>query len=110
MNHNSQSEWTEQKCKELDELAKEDYTYKLTREEQRRYQGEWYLPLNKSGKNGLVKLRSEFRAAVSIKNRPHHESGEQVEEPIHPDQYSRWHPSSTTSWADKSEMELEVRS
>ena len=27
----------------------------------------WYLTLNKSGKNGLVKLRSDFRAAVSIK-------------------------------------------
>ena len=29
--------WTEQKCKELDELAKEDHTYHLTPEEQRRY-------------------------------------------------------------------------
>ena len=39
MNHNSQSDWTEQKCEELDELAKEDHTYHLTPEEQRRYQG-----------------------------------------------------------------------
>ena len=29
-----------------------------------------------------MKLRSDFRAAVSIKNRLHHESGEKVEEPI----------------------------
>ena len=29
-----------------------------------------------------MKLRSDFRAAVSMKNRLHHESGEQVEEPI----------------------------
>ena len=28
-----------------------------------------------------MKLRSDFRAAVSMKNRLHHESGEQVEEP-----------------------------
>ena len=28
---------------------------------------------------------------------------EQVEEPIHPDQYSRRHSSSSTSWCDKSE-------
>ena len=39
--------WTKQKCKELDELAKEDHTYRLTPEEKRRYQGQWYLTLNK---------------------------------------------------------------
>ena len=59
--------WTEQKCKEMDELAKEDHTYHLTPEEFKRYQGQWYLTLNKSGKNGPMKLRSDFRAAVSIK-------------------------------------------
>ena len=94
--------WTEQKCKEWDELAQEEHTYRLTPEEKRRYQGQWYLTLNKAGKNGLMKLRSDFRAAVSMKNCPHHESGEQVEELIHPEQYSRWHPSSSTSWWDKS--------
>ena len=36
-----------------------------------------------------MKLRSDFRAAVSMKSRPHHESGEQVEEPIHPGQPRR---------------------
>ena len=50
-----------------------------------------------------MKLRSDFGAAASMKNRLHHESGEQVEERIHPDQDRRWHPSSTTSWWDKSE-------
>ena len=95
--------WTEQKCKEWDELAKEDHTYRLTPEEKKRYQGQGYLTLNEAGKNGPMKLRSDFRAAVSVKNRLHHESGEQVEETIHPDQYSRWHPSSSTSWWDKSD-------
>ena len=51
--------WTEQKCKELDELAQEDHTYRLTPEE-KRCQGQWYLTLNKSGKNGPMKLRSNF--------------------------------------------------
>ena len=37
-------------------------------------------------------LRYEFQAAVTLTNLPHHESGEHVEEPIHPDLYSRWHP------------------
>ena len=59
--------WTEQKCKEWDELAKEDHTYRLTPQEKKRYQGQWYLTLNKAGKKGLVKLRSDFRAAVSMK-------------------------------------------
>ena len=43
--------WTEQKCIEMDELAKQDHTYHLSTEEFKRYQGQWYLTLNKSGKN-----------------------------------------------------------
>ena len=84
--------WTEQKCKEWDELVKEYHTFHLTPEEKKRYQGQWYLTLNKAGKNGPMKLRSDFRAAVSIKNRLHRESGEKVEEPVSPEQYRRWHP------------------
>ena len=78
------------KCMEWDELAKEDHTYHLTSEEKKRYQGQWYLTLNKSGKNvpmrlrsdfralnkagknGPMKLRSDFRAAVLMKNCLHH--------------------------------------
>ena len=56
---------SEQECKEWDEPAKEDHTYKLTPEEKRRYKGQWYLTLNKAGKNGLLKLRSYYRAAVT---------------------------------------------
>ena len=81
--------WSEQKCKEWDELAKEDHTYKLTPEERRRYKGQWYLTLNKEGKNWPMKLRSDFRAAVLMNNRLHHESGEPIEEPIHPGQQRR---------------------
>ena len=32
--------WTEQKCKEWDELAKEDHTHRLTPEDKRRYHGQ----------------------------------------------------------------------
>ena len=38
-------------------------------------------PWISQSKMALMKLRSEFRAAVSLKNRLHHESGEQGEEP-----------------------------
>ena len=95
--------WTEQKCKEWDELARETIHIVSLQRKRKRHQGQWYLTLNKPGKNGPRKFRSDFRAAVLMKNRLHHESEEQVEEPIHPDQYRRWHPSSSTSWWDKSE-------
>ena len=66
---------SEQKCKEWDEFAKEDHTYKLTPEERRRYKGQWYLTLNKAGQNGPMKLRFDYRVAVMMKNRQHHEPG-----------------------------------
>ena len=95
--------WTEQKCKGWDEIAKEDHTCRLTPEEKKRYQGQWYLTLNKASKNGPMKLRSDFRAAVLMKNRLHHESGKQVEERLHSNQQRRWRSSSSTSWWNKSE-------
>ena len=49
----------------MDELAKQNHTYHLSTEEFKRYQGQWYLTLNKSGKNAPMRLRQDFRAAVS---------------------------------------------
>ena len=95
--------WTEQNWKEMDEVAKGNYTYHLSTEEFKRYQGPWYLTLIKAGKNGPMKLRSDFRSAVLMKSGLSHESGEQVAEPISPPQFRKWHPSSSASWWDKSE-------
>ena len=50
------------------ELAKENHTYHLSTEEFKRYQGQWYLTFNKSGKIGPMRLRPDFGAAVSLKN------------------------------------------
>ena len=72
----------------MDKLAQEDHSYRLSREEFKRYQRQWYLTLNKSGKNAPMRLRSDFRAAVTIKNR-HRESGEERAEPIPFPQYQR---------------------
>ena len=52
VNHNSQSDGQNKKCTEMDQLAKEDHTYRLTPEEFKRYQGQWYLTLNQA-KMGL---------------------------------------------------------
>ena len=95
--------WTEQKCIEMDELAKQDHTYRLSKEEFKRYQGQWYLTLNKSGKNARMRLRLDFRAEVSLKNCLHGESGEELAEPISPQQHRRWHSSSSDSWWDTSD-------
>ena len=65
---NSKIGWTEQKCIDMEKLAQEDHSYRLSREEFKRYQGQWYLTLNKSGKNAPMRLRSDFRAAATIKN------------------------------------------
>ena len=46
-----------------------------------------YLTLNKSGKNTPMRLRSDFRAAITIMNRLHQESGEERAEPIPFQQY-----------------------
>ena len=76
--------WTKQKCIEMDELAKQNHTYHLSTKEFKRYQGQWYLTLNKSGEKAPMRLRPDFRAAVSLKNRVHRESGEEIAEPISP--------------------------
>ena len=68
----------------MDKLAQEDHSYHLSREEWLRHQKHWYLTLNKSGKNAPMRLRSDFRAAVTIMNRLHRESGEERAEPTVP--------------------------
>ena len=68
----------------MDKLAQEDHSFRLSKEEFKRYQGQWYLTLNKSGKNAPMRLRSDFRATVTIKNRLFRESGEERAEPISP--------------------------
>ena len=88
--------WTEQKCIEMDKLAQEDHSNRLSRDEFQRYQEHWYLTLNESIKNAPMRLRPDFRAAVSLKNRLH-ESGEEVAQPISPQVYRRWHSSSSDS-------------
>ena len=65
--------WTEEKCIEMDKLAQEDHSYRLSREGYLRYQKHWFLTLNKSGKNTPKRLRSDVRAAVTIMNRLHRE-------------------------------------
>ena len=93
--------WTEEKCIEMDQLAQENHSYCPSSEEYERCQKNWYISLNKSGRNAPMKLRSDFREAVTTMNRLHRESGEDRPERIPFHQYQRWHSSSSsssTSW------------
>ena len=89
--------WTEEKCIEMEKLAQEDHSYRLSHEEHLRYQKHWYLKLNKSDKNAPMRLRSDFRTTVTVMNRLHRESGEERAEPIPFQQYQSWHPSFSSS-------------
>ena len=93
--------WTEETCIAMDKLAQEDHSYCPLPEEFDRYRKNWYLTLNKSGRNAPMKLRSDFREALTNMHRLHRESGEERPEPIHIYQYQKWHSSSSsssTSW------------
>ena len=94
---NSKIGWTEEKCIAMDKLAQEDHSYRLSSEEYERYRKNCYISLNESGKNAPMRLRSDFRTAVTLMNRLHRESGEERPEPIPVQQYQRWHPSSSSS-------------
>ena len=58
------------------------------------------LLLTKQTKNGPMKLRDEYISAVMMKNRLHHESGEPIEEAIHPGQQRRIHQGQEVSSED----------
>ena len=47
-------------CIEMDELAQKNFIYRPSPEEFERYQQNWYITLNTSGKNAPMKLRSDF--------------------------------------------------
>ena len=87
--HNSQSDGQNNSAKSWMNLRKKTIHTNSLQRKRERYKGQWYLTLNKAGKNGPMKLRPDFRAAVMMKIRLHHESGEPIEEPIHPGQQRR---------------------
>ena len=93
--------WTEETCIAMDKLAQGDHTYCPLPVEFDRYRKNWFFSLNKSGRNAPMKLRSDFREAVTIMNRLHRESGQERPALIPFHQYQRWHSSSSsssTSW------------
>ena len=75
--------WDEAKCADMDKLAQEDHTYKLTRSEYLRYSSNWCLQLDESGSNAPMATRPDYRAAVALKDHLYRNS-EDYQEPIPP--------------------------
>ena len=61
----------------MEKLAQENHSYCPSSEEFEKVRKISYVTLNKSGRNASMKLRSDFREAVTIMNRLHRESGEE---------------------------------
>ena len=61
--------WTEEKGIAMVKLAQEKHSYCPSSEEYERYRKHWYISMNKLGKNAPLRLRSDFRIAVTIMNR-----------------------------------------
>ena len=89
--------WTEETCIAMDKLAQEKHSYCPLPEEFERNEKNWYITLNHSGRNAPMKLRSDFREALTNMHRLHRESGEERPEPTHLKKYQRWHSSSSSS-------------
>ena len=70
---------------------------RMTQEEYFRYRKNWWISLNKSGKIGPVRDRSDFNDALTTLNRLHQESGEQQLRPVPFWKYQQWHQSSSSS-------------
>ena len=66
-------DWTEETCIAMDKLAQENHSCCPSSEEFERYRKNWYITLSKSGKNAPMKLRSDFRTAVTVMHRLHRE-------------------------------------
>ena len=54
-------------------IRNSDHSYRLSKEVFKRFQGQWYISLK--GRNAPMKLRSDFREALTKKHRLHRESG-----------------------------------
>ena len=103
VNHNSQSDGQNKSAKRWTNLQ-EKTVYIISLQRKRKDSENGILTLSSQAKNGPLRLRSDFRADVSLKKIVSTASqAKKVEEPISPEQYRRWHPSSSTSWWDKSE-------
>ena len=87
----------EEVCLKWDDLAEQDFTYRMTESEYFRYKQNWWISLNKSGDQGPLRKRSDFNQALSTLNRLHQESGGRQLRPLPYWKYQEQQPSSSSS-------------
>ena len=56
--------WTEEKCRQLDQLALEDKSYTATRRERQRYENIWKLSVNAQALVSPMDKRDNYEEAV----------------------------------------------
>ena len=84
-------------CLKWDDLAEQDFTYRMTESEYFRYKQNWWISFNKSGDQGPLRKRSDLNQALSALNRLHRESGGQQLRPMPYWKYKQWKSSSSSS-------------
>ena len=91
----------EEVCIKWDDLAEQDFTYRMKESEYFRYKQNWWISLNKSGNTTEpMRKRSDFNQALSTFNRLHREAGGR---PLRPTPYWKCQErqsssSSSSSW------------
>ena len=97
-------------CRNWDNLAEQDFTYRVSGPEYFHYRQNWWISLNKSGDTGgPLRNRSDFNQALSTLNRLHRESGGQQVRPMPYWKYQQRQSSSSSSstwWSWWSSLEF----
>ena len=102
VNHNSQSDGQHKRAKSGMNLHKKIIHTNSLQRNREDTKDNGILLWTKQTKMGLRNFDLILEPRSRWKNRLHHESGEQVEERLHPNQQRRWHSSWSASWWDKS--------
>ena len=85
-------------CLKWDDLAEQDFTYRMSESEYFHYRQNWWISLHKSGNTGgPLRKRSDFNQALSSLNRLHRESGGRQLRPMPHWKYQQRQPSSSSS-------------
>ena len=66
----------------MDKDAQKDFTYRMSQDEYLRYEKNWWISLNASGRNEPMKIRSDFSEPLTKSHRLHRESGDERLAPI----------------------------
>ena len=85
-------------CLKWDDLAEQDFTYRMSESEYFHYRQNWLISLNKSGNTTEpLRKRSDFNQALSTLNRLNQEAGGQQLRPMPYWKYKESKPASSSS-------------